>query len=156
MKTAYEMRISDWSSDVCSSDLAQQLSQLVDVQSERQDGMASLGEADGGERVFVGARIFGLVRDGMARVFLAHFAHHAARFQFVQNRIAEAVDAHRLRPSRLDRVHGKVSGDGCHGRIGAPILGFEGQPWAERKSAGEGRSVYVSVYRGGCLFSDKE
>src|SRR3546814_5588577 len=128
MKTAYEMRISDWSSDVCSSDLAQQLSQLVDVQSERQDGMACLGEADGGERVFVGARIFGLVRDGMARVFLAHFAHHAARFQFVQNRIAEAVDAHRPRPSRLDLARGKVSGEGCHGRMVGTIPGLEGNP----------------------------
>src|SRR3546814_2935616 len=33
-KTAYEMRISDWSSDVCSSDLSAQ--QLVEVASRRQ------------------------------------------------------------------------------------------------------------------------
>src|SRR3546814_8709519 len=29
-KTAYEMRISDWSSDVCSSDLAQRKAEFVD------------------------------------------------------------------------------------------------------------------------------
>src|SRR3546814_5472118 len=29
-KTAYEMRISDWSSDVCSSDLQRQLSRTLD------------------------------------------------------------------------------------------------------------------------------
>src|SRR3546814_6575220 len=35
-KTAYEMRISDWSSDVCSSDLMIQQSKGVDGQSLRQ------------------------------------------------------------------------------------------------------------------------
>src|SRR3546814_10072002 len=30
-KTAYEMRISDWSSDVCSSDLAQERGELGDM-----------------------------------------------------------------------------------------------------------------------------
>src|SRR3546814_7502453 len=30
-KTAYEMRISDWSSDVCSSDLVEASAQLVDA-----------------------------------------------------------------------------------------------------------------------------
>src|SRR3546814_12632258 len=30
-KTAYEMRISDWSSDVCSSDLPEELGRLIDV-----------------------------------------------------------------------------------------------------------------------------
>src|SRR3546814_8232582 len=37
-KTAYEMRISDWSSDVCSSDLevAEQLRQVEDDQGDRQ------------------------------------------------------------------------------------------------------------------------
>src|SRR3546814_8654438 len=33
-KTAYEMRISDWSSDVCSSDLASLRSQIAIVQQE--------------------------------------------------------------------------------------------------------------------------
>src|SRR3546814_1304354 len=35
-KTAYEMRISDWSSDVCSSD-------LVDLADARLDGIAAVG-----------------------------------------------------------------------------------------------------------------
>src|SRR3546814_5669529 len=34
-KTAYEMRISDWSSDVCSSDLASTLSRLDNIEDWR-------------------------------------------------------------------------------------------------------------------------
>src|SRR3546814_9548192 len=38
-KTAYEMRISDWSSDVCSSDLLRQLRQLPRAaEADRRDG----------------------------------------------------------------------------------------------------------------------
>src|SRR3546814_10999176 len=37
-KTAYEMRISDWSSDVCSSDLRNRRRSLHDHQSRRQNG----------------------------------------------------------------------------------------------------------------------
>src|SRR3546814_10532117 len=37
-KTAYEMRISDWSSDVCSSDLARE--QQHDQQAENEGGLA--------------------------------------------------------------------------------------------------------------------
>src|SRR3546814_6675676 len=39
-KTAYEMRISDWSSDVCSSDLVR----IVDVESGRDCGVDERGE----------------------------------------------------------------------------------------------------------------
>src|SRR3546814_12683717 len=38
-KTAYEMRISDWSSDVCSSDLPQQLPRLKDPRMDRLDAL---------------------------------------------------------------------------------------------------------------------
>src|SRR3546814_6594573 len=38
--TAYEMRMSDWSSDVCSSDLAQAEFSLVDVDNALDDGQA--------------------------------------------------------------------------------------------------------------------
>src|SRR3546814_7935182 len=34
-KTAYEMRISDWSSDVCSSDLTKNVKQVVGVKHDR-------------------------------------------------------------------------------------------------------------------------
>src|SRR3546814_18282117 len=44
-KTAYEMRISDWSSDVCSSDL--------DRQEERRDGEHPRGSQAGADRVLV-------------------------------------------------------------------------------------------------------
>src|SRR3546814_4561411 len=37
-KTAYEMRISDWSSDVCSSDLAMELPRMAFAQLERKSG----------------------------------------------------------------------------------------------------------------------
>src|SRR3546814_11025684 len=39
-KTAYEMRISDWSSDVCSSDLAFQVSSVI----ARYDALVAAGE----------------------------------------------------------------------------------------------------------------
>src|SRR3546814_10154535 len=49
-KTAYEMRISDWSSDVCSSDLAKiQHGCIVMGGARRQIGIASIGKQIGGE-----------------------------------------------------------------------------------------------------------
>src|SRR3546814_1646686 len=43
-KTAYEMRISDWSSDVCSSDLGQRaVCRDIGVQPEVQEGLRQLG-----------------------------------------------------------------------------------------------------------------
>src|SRR3546814_17164298 len=47
-KTAYEMRISDWSSDVCSSDLA-----IIDI-AEVESGLVHR-EAETGERIGLGA-----------------------------------------------------------------------------------------------------
>src|SRR3546814_6096562 len=44
-KTAYEMRISDWSSDVCSSDLADQFADLLVEKIRRRDPRA--GARDG-------------------------------------------------------------------------------------------------------------
>src|SRR3546814_5500870 len=48
-KTAYEMRISDWSSDVCSSDLQRQqaddLDALADRQDQRRPGVHRAGRA---------------------------------------------------------------------------------------------------------------
>src|SRR3546814_9974094 len=42
-KTAYEMRISDWSSDVCSSDLLGIVGHHHDIDKERIDGIFGLG-----------------------------------------------------------------------------------------------------------------
>src|SRR3546814_2829307 len=39
-KTAYEMRISDWSSDVCSSDLADQVAQTLGAQIVSRDSIS--------------------------------------------------------------------------------------------------------------------
>src|SRR3546814_3659787 len=55
-KTAYEMRISDWSSDVCSSDLAED-ELMVICQIETASGVASIAEiaaVDGVDCLFIG------------------------------------------------------------------------------------------------------
>src|SRR3546814_5293873 len=52
-KTAYEMRISDWSSDVCSSDLAVGLRGAPGVEFLRQFGVMSR-EQRGGEQAGIG------------------------------------------------------------------------------------------------------
>src|SRR3546814_14178773 len=49
-KTAYEMRISDWSSDVCSSDLPLQLEGLEPAQAIADDDPAPRSVADVGAR----------------------------------------------------------------------------------------------------------
>src|SRR3546814_6331850 len=42
-KTAYEMRISDWSSDVCSSDLSEVAARLIETLLDIVDGVAGAG-----------------------------------------------------------------------------------------------------------------
>src|SRR3546814_3170261 len=44
-KTAYEMRISDWSSDVCSSDLLQELARDVQGEAQVHGDLAAVAEA---------------------------------------------------------------------------------------------------------------
>src|SRR3546814_5177205 len=60
-KTAYEMRISDWSSDVCSSDLVQLHRVGVAVGMRLGDeagrGIDIAGSADGDEKVAVSERL---------------------------------------------------------------------------------------------------
>src|SRR3546814_2641194 len=47
-KTAYEMRISDWSSDVCSSDLRSRIDELLDLEwLERPHEVAAAVDIDG-------------------------------------------------------------------------------------------------------------
>src|SRR3546814_15800238 len=47
-KTAYEMRISDWSSDVCSSDLRQRRARRLDLPLRPTLDRRSAGRAEGG------------------------------------------------------------------------------------------------------------
>src|SRR3546814_10504595 len=50
-KTAYEMRISDWSSDVCSSDLNEEQERRADIED------ADVGVVDDGDEVPAGGRL---------------------------------------------------------------------------------------------------
>src|SRR3546814_10262840 len=76
-KTAYEMRISDWSSDVCSSDLAftrpRKKATLADLASV----LGRVGE-EGGMTAGVAKRLFDK-REEIERVFLEHDAMLASQ-----------------------------------------------------------------------------
>src|SRR3546814_7984594 len=63
-KTAYEMRISDWSSDVCSSDLTGTLDQFVQ---QRDQAFATFQAETLGARVF-GAQVLFQARSEESRV----------------------------------------------------------------------------------------
>src|SRR3546814_10899945 len=74
-KTAYEMRISDWSSDVCSSDL-------------RQPGMVERRQ-----------RLLHRMRDRRARAFEPDLAHRLAEFEPILGlEIGRASCRERVRP----------------------------------------------------------
>src|SRR3546814_17297168 len=105
-KTAYEMRISDWSSDVCSSDLL--FCPAVDLPAEIIAGLAEIGQAGGldidavqrGERV--DHRLI-----GRAAVFRRRPRHGA-----VPDRVA--VDpSHDIEPAADDIVLGAEAGLAC-------------------------------------------
>src|SRR3546814_9193298 len=63
-KTAYEMRISDWSSDVCSSDLEEAPSPAVDDTLRAQMGVAAVAAAKAVNYVGAGTVEFLLDADG--------------------------------------------------------------------------------------------
>src|SRR3546814_9000210 len=89
-KTAYEMRISDWSSDVCSSDLALQLVYLEmrqDVEKALKDGSFT---TDNGER--------------LARRALANYAAAAMIMPYAP--FARAVEARRYDVEAISRQFG--------------------------------------------------
>src|SRR3546814_14005963 len=74
-KTAYEMRISDWSSDVCSSDLHRGERQLVEAE---RDAVRELpvDHAVGGElQPFERARFVAVAVDPAARVVAGELRH---------------------------------------------------------------------------------
>src|SRR3546814_10135290 len=102
-KTAYEMRISDWSSGVCSSDLRLGDGRLEFALAPRTDGKQRMFENghDAGllvhavEEILVGLRILDLVEQEFHRVDRAHL-HEAARWE--ERRVGkECVSACRSR-----------------------------------------------------------
>src|SRR3546814_3862489 len=111
-KTAYEMRISDWSSDVCSSDLVEQRFQ-VDAGRHRVDrsGMVAVGDLDqaqfGPEGVF--AHEFGIDRDEIAVLDeVAEFGERGAGLDKRMNLHAapiQRVGAEDRKSTRLNSSH---------------------------------------------------
>src|SRR3546814_11213361 len=117
-KTAYEMRISDWSSDVCSSDL--NLPELLGIRKTAQCGHA-IGESD-----VLGSRLTAHGACSRLRVLLAQDARDAAGCE------AELGELIRLQPY----AHGEVSRDEQADRK----RDVEGKGVSEREGRGGGRS----------------
>src|SRR3546814_15606422 len=112
-KTAYEMRISDWSSDVCSSDLlverdvrmrpqaAVEHADLLEVRQHRERGVGAVAVAQGLEvrvhaAVQVDARLLGL-----------DAATHVAEVGLEVERVVGTLLCPRLAPDRKSVVEGK-------------------------------------------------
>src|SRR3546814_985755 len=76
-KTAYEMRISDWSSDVCSSD-------LQDMRAQRPDAVVALPAALGDQRVR-------LAHQHAGAAAVERDPHHTARRQIGRASCRERV-----------------------------------------------------------------
>src|SRR3546814_10853666 len=89
-KTAYEMRISDWSSDVCSSDL------LADERALAEQVLVHVGHR---ARVRIDARLATV----QARVPRAHPAAHARADPRLQDAVAAADHA----PPEIGRASGR-------------------------------------------------
>src|SRR3546814_16400188 len=70
-KTAYEMRISDWSSDVCSSDLIDRLSDTSEIDGHKLSIGASIGIAFGPSD---GASAHNLIRNADLALYRAKAA----------------------------------------------------------------------------------
>src|SRR3546814_14724146 len=122
-KTAYEMRISDWSSDVCSSDLSDAaLSELGDELAQRVLPRA-LGQGDG--------LVLRHRRGGADEVGLLARDEHDAR--------AVAQDPQRS----LEDAHLGVAGERERVVLPPPGLHAPGGVEEARKSGGEGKSVSV-------------
>src|SRR3546814_1427063 len=73
-KTAYEMRISDWSSDVCSSDLQAEddLDQPAETARGITEGKAQAGDDDDDHRDDLGDRTLDALEDRLERRFPGH------------------------------------------------------------------------------------
>src|SRR3546814_1050744 len=123
-KTAYEMRISDWSSDVCSSDLVR-IAPAVDALAVDQRHGQPAGTVLGHARIDQGGDV-GMVEAGEDRGFAAKaFAARGAER-------AEGQDLHRCLLARHALL---APGAVDHGHAAAAELGVE-RPVAEA-AAGE-------------------
>src|SRR3546814_17591596 len=91
-KTAYEMRISDWSSDVCSSDLRLPGEARVRIVDERA----------GEDRREIDARDTGTTADEALQAILVADVEHAVAHEAQRVRIA----VHRRRAEKRDRAIG--------------------------------------------------
>src|SRR3546814_5455048 len=102
-KTAYEMRISDWSSDVCSSDLRQEMDQ------PRLDVEAALVALLAGDRSRqVGGAVIGLLARDDALLFrpAQHVVEEVGEAQRrVDRRRAAGGEAHDRKRTRLNSSH---------------------------------------------------
>src|SRR3546814_14579818 len=130
-KTAYEMRISDWSSDVCSSDL---LLQAVEVDREGQV-LAGLEEVD---LLFQQEGVGAEVDEALA----LHQFPHDLRHLLVDQRLAagdrddgcaallRSLDAFRHRQPPVQRSAERCVGKECVSLFGSPCA-----PYHEQKNA---------------------
>src|SRR3546814_8118930 len=151
-KTAYEFRISDGSSDVCSSDLsddpafAPERVTQADCEHWSQQVCAQLDAA------------FALLHsprtwpDGLDEIVAQLQPQHEALKQLAEESSTRALGALRI------RIHGDfhlgqvlvASGD-------VFLIDFEGEPARpDRQSVGEGKSVAVRVDPGGCRYHKKK
>src|SRR3546814_7225601 len=90
-KTAYEMRISDWSSDVCSSDL----NRCPFKPSEQAATAIALAEAHGAP--------IGLSENGSAVIPLSRVLEHAGR-KTLLSQITPILDPHALAQQQIGRA----------------------------------------------------
>src|SRR3546814_17244175 len=144
-KTAYDMRMSDWRSDVCSSDLAETVHDDLDVVGQ------DVGDFRGGR---VRQRI--QLRADQSRVDLAAQAHAAvrgqARAQAGPGPAQQREDAH---GRRKDRCLG-TEAPGLAGQVAAERRHRPRLDQRDRKSVVEGKSVSVGVDTGGWRFIKKK
>src|SRR3546814_20941215 len=120
-KTAYEMRISDWSSDVCSSDLARFFVYRT-VRLFEEEGILDRHD-------------FG---DGRSRYEAAPAAHHDHLIDVETGNVIEFVDP------ELEALQ-KVIAE----RLGLRLVAHRMELYGERKSVVEGQRGAVSVTIGG-------
>src|SRR3546814_16387006 len=132
-KTAYEMRMSDWSSDVCSSDLGPVAAAACGARDGKARGVA-VGPRHADRAQHRVEQLAGGAREEGAALLIVHFGpggeQHQRRTRF----------AHRQHTARVPLAAGHV-GAGCQ-----PVLKFV--PVA-RKSVVSGKSVSVRVDSGG-------
>src|SRR3546814_10052617 len=103
-KTAYEMRISDWSSDVCSSDLG--VEGLVDHRHHRRAGLARAVEHAVEHVLYLPAELAQRARADQAAAALERVEHAPDRAQALEVVGAFAPDRQQDRKStRLNSSH---------------------------------------------------